>query len=858
MGCAATGTIESFVVNETTKEVLDWKNKLQILNPQQYTLEDGTTPFPHTISTPLVSGFPFQALPHVPTPVMLVVQEALLQMQPLAKIATTYLACLECQGDHANNTDCLDQNDLTAFTAEQALDAYYALQESDLIGFTKPISNIILRNIQQATGFLIQSTTSSETIATEVDTTATGDLSVAGSPPIHIKNNSKIVSFSDPSASNGHCVRFSSIVDAVTCPPGHFVRTSEEIRNKCNQTGLDCYGNDCICQPCVKAFQVDVFTTPLDDDDDDDDETMTIMSQQYPSPSLTIGRGCLKFSVCGRVQQEHVLRIYAVDNVGRINATITGVFLASGGDVKGTEEDSVGGEIPFTFQRTTIANHTDIFHYDYLSTRTPVGTKIIQVFLNGQEIPQSPFRLWVAKRDCATDTGNGGLVPDEFGECICPPETVEVGGNCVPLSTLLPSIVVPLLVLLTVSVYGYIKYKQKQMDFIWKIHPDELKFDDNPRVLGCGTFGVVLLAEFRGTAVAVKRVLPHKNAASSSASSATGKKGDIEQPQNLINIFEDQSQRCHSNDHQSKSKDASLNEGFTQTKMVRKVGTGKIASTTTQREFTREMRLLSKLRHPSITTIMGAVKMTEDSMMVMEFMHLGSLYDLLRNEKVFLDDRSLVHMLLEVVSGLRFLHTSKPQVVHGDLKAKNILVDEKFRAKVADFGLARHKGYWGSKKATGTPLWMAPELIRGVSVNTAESDVYSFGIVLYEVFSRKDPYEGEHHEGLLREIANKTVSKRPIIPPSCPPEAASLMTACWDGEPVRRPLAADLSIQLRMIDITQCDGGHALSPSFGAPIAFPHTKDDGAVDKDEDDDHQTNLISDQMMSSTAWRLLDRK
>jgi serine/threonine protein kinase len=120
---------------------------------------------------------------------------------------------------------------------------------------------------------------------------------------------------------------------------------------------------------------------------------------------------------------------------------------------------------------------------------------------------------------------------------------------------------------------------------------------------------------------------------------------------------------------------------------------------------------------------MGAVKITQETMMVMEYMHFGSLYDILRNESVLLEDRLLVNTLIEVASGLRFLHSSKPHIVHGDLKCKNILVDERFRAKVADFGLAPHKGYFGNKKATGTPLWMAPELIRGVSGNTPESDM---------------------------------------------------------------------------------------------------------------------------------------
>jgi serine/threonine protein kinase len=123
-------------------------------------------------------------------------------------------------------------------------------------------------------------------------------------------------------------------------------------------------------------------------------------------------------------------------------------------------------------------------------------------------------------------------------------------------------------------------------------------------------------------------------------------------------------------------------------------------------------------------SLIGAViEKGEDPMLVMEYMDHGSLYDILHNETMALDGEILLPILRDVSQGVRFLHSAVPQVIHGDLKAQNILVDSRFRAKVADFGLSQKKNLGG----TGTPFWMAPELLRQESTNTAETDVYSFG-----------------------------------------------------------------------------------------------------------------------------------
>lgn len=80
----------------------------------------------------------------------------------------------------------------------------------------------------------------------------------------------------------------------------------------------------------------------------------------------------------------------------------------------------------------------------------------------------------------------------------------------------------------------------------------------------------------------------------------------------------------------------------------------------------------------------------------LQYMDHGSLYDLLHNETMSLEGELLVPILHDISQGIRFLHSATPQVIHGDLKAQNILVDSKFRAKVADFGLSQKQNLGGT------------------------------------------------------------------------------------------------------------------------------------------------------------------
>ena len=217
-------------------------------------------------------------------------------------------------------------------------------------------------------------------------------------------------------------------------------------------------------------------------------------------------------------------------------------------------------------------------------------------------------------------------------------------------------------------------------------------------------------------------------------------------------------------------------------------------------DFVREMRLVVHLRHPNITTVLGAVlERGTDPILVMECMGRGSLYDLLHNETVVLDSDIVLPIISDVVSGLSFLHAASPPVLHNDLKSANILVDDSFRAKVADFGLSGKSRSSGGQP--GTPLWMAPELLRRESGPTTATDVYAFGITLSEVFSRSDPYTGLDGMRVLAEVAHGVVAgalRRPDIGPAVPPMCADLMRRCWAEAPGERPRMSEVAEELKL------------------------------------------------------------
>jgi serine/threonine protein kinase len=207
-------------------------------------------------------------------------------------------------------------------------------------------------------------------------------------------------------------------------------------------------------------------------------------------------------------------------------------------------------------------------------------------------------------------------------------------------------------------------------------------------------------------------------------------------------------------------------------------------------QFKKEVAIMSKLRHPNVLLFMGACCEPNNLMIVTELMPRGSVYDLLRNPKMKseLTFKRKMEIARMAALGMNWLHCSKPvSFIHRDLKTGNLLVDAQWCVKVCDFGLTEFKP-WDEKGrygAIGTPLWMAPEVLQNKAYDES-ADIYSFGIVLWELLTHQDPYpEIRTFSDMIKRVCEE--GHRPTIPPECPPTLRRLITQCWHPDPTKRP-----------------------------------------------------------------------
>lgn len=212
--------------------------------------------------------------------------------------------------------------------------------------------------------------------------------------------------------------------------------------------------------------------------------------------------------------------------------------------------------------------------------------------------------------------------------------------------------------------------------------------------------------------------------------------------------------------------------------------------------FLKEASVMTSMRHPNLVQLIGVV-LGENIFLVTEFMGKGNLVEYLRSRgRSVITKRDQINFATDTCAGMAYLEAKN--LVHRDLAARNVLVHEDGTAKVSDFGLAKFESF--SQEGGRFPIkWTAPEAIRK-NVFTSKSDVWSFGILLWEIYSfGRVPYPRIPLAEVVRHVER---GYRMETPDGCPPEIYRIMRHTWDMEPNHRPLFQDILNMLHNLRAT--------------------------------------------------------
>ena len=236
-------------------------------------------------------------------------------------------------------------------------------------------------------------------------------------------------------------------------------------------------------------------------------------------------------------------------------------------------------------------------------------------------------------------------------------------------------------------------------------------------------------------------------------------------------------------------------------------------------ELDKEIAMLQQVRHANIVLFFGAGTSPDGApFLVTELVELGTLADYLHTRTV--DWKLKMVFAMDTARGMAHVHSLGR--MHRDLKSGNLLVSSSLHVKVADFGTAtiasmaameapsqgKDDVRMSSRASTqrtrgvGTPLWMAPEIIEGNLAYGPSADMYSFGIVMWEIAAQAFPWNDipetnffmEKLLGLIKE------GRRPVVDAAWLPEYRALMVRCWATEPEARPTFTEAYSSLESIN----------------------------------------------------------
>jgi len=216
-----------------------------------------------------------------------------------------------------------------------------------------------------------------------------------------------------------------------------------------------------------------------------------------------------------------------------------------------------------------------------------------------------------------------------------------------------------------------------------------------------------------------------------------------------------------------------------------------------QKEFVAEAKVMKSLRnHPNVVLFIGVTRSPYPLCIVTEFLEKGSLQD-------FLSDHPNLELeiRMNIVRGIArgMLHLHSQNIVHRDLAARNILLTNTLEPKVSDFGMSRYVSEnTGTTLSTIGPLkWMSPESIVKKKYSLP-SDVWSFGVLLFEIFSNREPYPELDAVQAALQVCEHGLRLTPSD--NTPQIIKDIMFVCFQTDPSKRPFFSQITVMLKISD----------------------------------------------------------
>lgn len=171
-------------------------------------------------------------------------------------------------------------------------------------------------------------------------------------------------------------------------------------------------------------------------------------------------------------------------------------------------------------------------------------------------------------------------------------------------------------------------------------------------------------------------------------------------------------------------------------------------------KFIKEINIISNLRHPNIVLYIGSSVHKDSYYMITENIAKGSLFDYIHNKNNILNEKTQIRIAYQIAIAMRYLHAKN--ITHCDMKSSNILLNDDFIIKLSDFGLSRMVNILNLNEVKGkfgTIHWMPPEIMRAKKYEEA-SDVFSYGMILWEMMTGKIPYHDLEQNQIVALVAD--------------------------------------------------------------------------------------------------------